>query len=241
MFMTDLQKVAKLVAEKRHQNKEVLNKVASMVAEIRAQQSMTKEAGMDKVALKPQTKFNLMMARGNGNIGLGLDKVKNKINRTLRNTADDSLINLQARKLKQQADAILQRDGYLAIPEANKLYDQIAKLKVFGPNTKMSAQGYSKLYDAAFKRVPAQITAKGLQLYKFIPKTSADFVEGAAEGVKNVATKGAAKVKAQYNIQNLIKKLKNADLKQILNKDINPFKISGKRLQRIKQILNMHL
>ena len=48
--MTDLQKVATLVAKRRQSNKQTINKVAKLVAQGRAQ-NMVKQAGMQKTAL----------------------------------------------------------------------------------------------------------------------------------------------------------------------------------------------
>lgn len=48
--MTDLQKVATLVAKRRQSNKQIINKIASLLAQGRAQ-SMVKQAGMQKTAL----------------------------------------------------------------------------------------------------------------------------------------------------------------------------------------------
>lgn len=55
--MTDLQKVATLVAKRRQTNKQNINKVAKLLAQKRAQ-GMIKQAGLQKTALSPAKYLN---------------------------------------------------------------------------------------------------------------------------------------------------------------------------------------
>lgn len=70
--MTDLQKVATLVAKAKtksqKQSKETINKVASLVAQKRQQQGITKEAGMNKVAVSVAQVAKLLKYRYGGDV-----------------------------------------------------------------------------------------------------------------------------------------------------------------------------